>query len=53
MTDALEAQLAALIVGILATILWRLVDRYLPDPNVPLPPRPGMSGPPSSPPPSA
>ncbi|HYW86334.1 MAG TPA: hypothetical protein VFB50_01080 [Chloroflexota bacterium] len=38
MDAAVEAQLAAAIVGIVVTVLWRLIDRYLPDPNRPSPP---------------
>jgi hypothetical protein len=35
-------QITAAIVGAVITILWRLIDRYLPDPNGkhPLPPAP-------------
>lgn len=47
MDSATQAQVTAALVGILVTVLWRIVDRYLPDPNVPLPPRPGV--PPSHP----
>jgi hypothetical protein len=38
MSSATEAQIAAAVVGILVTIAWRLIDRYLPDPNHPSPP---------------
>jgi hypothetical protein len=27
------AELSAAVLGIVVTVLWRLVDRYLPDPN--------------------
>jgi len=33
-----QAQLAAAAVGILVTVAWRIIDRYLPDPNRPAPP---------------
>ena len=43
MNQELTAQVVAAVVGVVATIVWRLVDRYLPDPEGkhPLPPRPG------------
>jgi hypothetical protein len=39
MSGATEAQIAAALVGILVTVAWRLIDRYLPDPNQQPPPR--------------
>jgi hypothetical protein len=44
MSDELLGQLVAALVGLVATIIWRLVDRYLPDEtgSHPLPPRPGV-----------
>jgi hypothetical protein len=32
------AELSAALVGIIVTVLWRIIDRYLPDPNRPSPP---------------
>lgn len=49
MSPDTEAQIAAALVGILVTIAWRLIDRYLPDPNRPSPPG-ATAGPPPTPP---
>jgi hypothetical protein len=46
MSPELESELAAAVVGILVTICWRIIDRYLPDPNRPSPP--GSTAPPPS-----
>jgi hypothetical protein len=50
MTDELLAQVIAAAVGVVATVLWRLVDRFIPDQSHPLPPRPGVPQDPGSPP---
>jgi len=53
--DAVEAQIAAALVGIVVTMAWRLLDKYLPDPlhPTPLPPPGGVTpAPPVPPPPS-
>jgi hypothetical protein len=44
MNNETAAQITSVIIGVIATIAWRLIDRYLPDPRGthPLPPRPGM-----------
>jgi hypothetical protein len=43
MSNETAAQITSIIIGVVATIAWRLIDRYLPDPRGthPLPPRPG------------
>ena len=40
MSEEMWAQLIAAVVGAIVTVLWRLIDRYLPDPEGkhPLPP---------------
>jgi hypothetical protein len=50
MNEELTAQVVAAAIGVVTTILWRLIDRYLPDPTGehPLPPRPGTPDPPKA-----
>jgi hypothetical protein len=46
--DDVWTQVIAAAVGAVITVLWRLVDRWLPDERHPLPPRPDV--PPATPP---
>ena len=45
MTGTEWSEVLAVIIGAVVTVIWRLIDRYLPDPDGkhPLPPAPGDS----------